>query len=215
MIGGEPWFVAVDACEVLDYSNPTMATDRLEPDDLSYAEVIDSMGRRQRSRVINESGLYELIIRSEKPAARRFRRWLTKDVLPTLRKTGEYRTVPVEPGDDLDLMVGKIRELRKEHAETQRRTTMLELGQAILHDGMQGLAAKISAVAGEYDEFTALAYAKIKGLPTDRISCQRHGQRATAEMKRRGGAPRRVQDATFGMINIYPLGILDETAEQG
>jgi prophage antirepressor-like protein len=201
-IGGEAWFAIADLCRVLDHTNPTVAADRLESDDLSFAEVIDSMGRMQRARVTNESGLYELIIRSNKPDARRFRRWITSEVLPSLRKTGEYKIVETEPDDDLvpiEQMIHRLRETRQRVGVLEGRTDVIE--------------AKVSAVAGEYDEFTALAYAKLKGLPTDRISCQRHGQRATAEMKRRGGAPRKVQDATFGMINIYPLGILDETAE--
>lgn len=212
-IEGEPWFVAGDVCAILEIGDVRKAVDRLETEDRSFAPVLDARGVEQRSYVINESGLYELIIRSNKPDAKRFRRWITAEVLPALRKHGSYSIVPVEPGDDLDLMVSKIRELRREHAATERRMTMLELESKLLKDGQRELAAKVSASQGEYDEFTALAYAKLRGFPTDRVSCQRHGQRASALLKRRGGAPRKVQDATFGWINVYPLGILDETAE--
>lgn len=201
-IDGEPWFVAGDVCNALEIDDVRRAVNRLEFEDWSFAPVLDSRGVEQRSYVINESGLYELIIRSNKPEAKPFRRWITSEVLPSLRKTGEYKIVETEPDDDLVPIEQMIHRLR----ETRQRVSVLE-------DGQRSLEAKVSAVAGEYDEFTALAYAKIKGLPTDRLSCQRHGQRATAEMKRRGGAPRKRQDATFGEINIYPLGILDETAE--
>jgi prophage antirepressor-like protein len=209
MIGGEPWFVAGDVCAVLGIQNARMATDRLEREDVSFADVSDPNGFIRKSNVINESGLYELIIRSNKPDARRFRRWITAEVLPSLRKTGEYKIVETQPDDDLVPIEQMIRRLR----ETRRRVDALEVGHRMLAGEQEALAAKVSAAQGEYDEFTTLAYAKINGLPTDRISCQRHGQRATAEMKRRGGAPRKVQDATFGMINVYPLGILDATRE--
>lgn len=202
-IDGEPWFVALDVCEVLGIQNARMAVDRLEREDVSFADVhSESRGQSRPTNVINESGLYELIIRSNKPDARRFRRWITAEVLPSLRKYGSYSIVPTEPDDDLVPIEQMIRRLR----ETRHRVEALE-------DGQRELTAKVSAAQGEYDEFTTLAYAKLNGLPTDRISCQRHGQRATAEMKRRGGAPRKVQDATFGMINVYPLSILHETAE--
>lgn len=214
LIEGEPWFSATDACGILGIQNVRVAVDRLEREDVGFAEVCEQSGHNPRAQyVINESGLYELIIRSSKPDAKRFRRWITAEVLPALRKHGSYSIVPVEPGDDLDLMVSKIRELRREHAATERRTTMLELEPKLLKDGQRELAAKVPASQGEYDEFTALAYAKLRGFPTDRVSCQRHGQRASALLKRRGGAPRKVRDATFGWINVYPLGILDETAE--
>lgn len=209
IVEGEPWFAIPDLCRVLGHTNPTMAADRLEIDDLSFAEVIDSLGRRQRTRLTNESGLFELIIRSNKPDAKRFRRWITSEVLPALRKYGSYTIMPVEPDDELDLMESTLHRIR----EDRRRIKALEGGQQVLEDGQRVLEAKVSASAGEYDEFTALAYAKLKGLPTDRVSCQRHGMRAAHLMKQRGGAPRKVQDATFGLINIYPLGILDETVE--
>src|SRR5690606_23603820 len=94
VVDGEPWFVIADVCRVLDLSNPTMAANRLDPDDLSTAEVIDGMGRTQQARIPNEAGLYELIFQSRKPEARDFRRWVTHEVLPAIRKTGRYEAQP-------------------------------------------------------------------------------------------------------------------------
>lgn len=201
-VEGEPWFVGVDVCNVLKIDDPRKSIGRLESDDRNFAPVIDSMGRSQRTLVINESGLYELIIRSNKPDARGFRRWVTTEVLPQIRKTGSYQLVPVDPDDDLDLMERTLARLR----EDRKRIRALETGQ-------KDLAAKVSAVAGEYDEFTTLAYARRRGLPTDRVSCQKHGQRASRLLRLGGQEPRKVQDATFGWINVYPVDILDETAE--
>lgn len=87
---GEPWFVLADLCTVLGLRNATMISQRIDPDALSQAEVIDSMGRKQTASVVNEAGMYEVVIRSDKPEAVKFRRWITGEVLPVLRKTGTY-----------------------------------------------------------------------------------------------------------------------------
>jgi prophage antirepressor-like protein len=89
-IKGEPWWVAADVCAVLEIENSRHAISRLEKDDVALADIIDSMGRRQKATVINEPGLYELLIRSDKAQARPFRRWVTKEVLPEIRRTGRY-----------------------------------------------------------------------------------------------------------------------------
>lgn len=89
-IDGEPWWVVNDVCAVLEISNPTMAAQRLEKEDLSQAEVLDPRGARQLTNIVNEPGLYELIFRSDKPAAKAFRRWVVTDVLPAIRRDGGY-----------------------------------------------------------------------------------------------------------------------------
>ncbi len=101
VIDGEPWFVLADLCRVLDLTNPTMVADRLESDALSTAEVIDSMGRTQQARIVSESGMYEVIFLSRKPEARLFRRWVTAEVIPSIRKTGAYATQPALTEDEL------------------------------------------------------------------------------------------------------------------
>lgn len=90
VVDGEPRFVLTDVCRVLDLSNPSMVAQTIDSDDLSTAEVIDSMGRSQTALVLTEAGLYEVIFQSRKPEAKGFRRWVTNEVLPTIRKTGRY-----------------------------------------------------------------------------------------------------------------------------
>ena len=92
---GAAWFNAADVCEALDYVNPWDAVAKhVDTDDLAKREAIDSMGRTQQANHINESGLYALIFGSRKPEARRFKRWVTSDVLPTIRRTGSYFSQP-------------------------------------------------------------------------------------------------------------------------
>ena len=93
---GQPWFNASDVCDVLDMGNPSQAMkSHVDPDDLQKLEVIDALGRTQRSNHVNESGLYALILGSTKDAAKRFKRWVTSEVLPSIRKTGAYSATPV------------------------------------------------------------------------------------------------------------------------
>ena len=90
MIDGEPWFVLRDVCQVLGISHVKDTADRLDPDEVGQTEVIDSLGRKQTVTIINESGLYAVILRSDKPEAKPFRKWVTAEVLPRIRKEGGY-----------------------------------------------------------------------------------------------------------------------------
>ena len=87
---GEPWWVLKDVCTVLDISHVKDTVLRLEEDEVGQTEVIDSLGRKQTAYIINESGLYNVILRSDKPEAKPFKKWVTSKVLPTIRKTGGY-----------------------------------------------------------------------------------------------------------------------------
>lgn len=88
---GQPWFNASDVCTALEMGNPYQAIkSHVDGDDLQKMEVIDSIGRKQRANFINESGLYALILGSTKEVAKRFKRWVTSEVLPAIRKTGSY-----------------------------------------------------------------------------------------------------------------------------
>ncbi len=86
---GEPWFVAKDVCAVLEIVNVSKSVDGLDDDEKGLRKVY-TPGGQQEMITINESGLYTLVVRSNKPQAKSFRRWVTHDVLPTLRKTGAY-----------------------------------------------------------------------------------------------------------------------------
>jgi prophage antirepressor-like protein len=87
---GEPWFVLTDVCRELAISNPRDAASRLDDDERDGVGIADAMGRKQKQTIINESGLYSLILRSRVPGARRFKKWVTAEVLPSIRKSGRY-----------------------------------------------------------------------------------------------------------------------------
>ena len=92
MIDGEPWFCLVDVCRVLALAEPHRVATRLEEDERTQMTVTDNLGRKQKTWFITESGLYNVILRSDKPEAKPFRKWVTSEVLPTVRKHGAYMT---------------------------------------------------------------------------------------------------------------------------
>jgi anti-repressor protein len=103
-IGSTIWFVAKDICDALGLSNSRVAISSLDEDEKGVRKVY-TLGGAQESTVISESGLYALVIRSNKPNARRFRKWITSEVLPSIRRTGKYE-VAAEPEEE-SLIVAK------------------------------------------------------------------------------------------------------------
>ncbi len=104
---GEPWFVLKDVCEILGLSNPSRVAERLDEDERSNFKL----GRQGEVNIISESGLYNVILRSDKPEAKPFRKWVTGEVLPTIRKTGSYSAKADKPSKALEIkeMNAKVR----------------------------------------------------------------------------------------------------------
>lgn len=90
-IDGEPWFVLADLCKVLDLAKPSRVAMRIA-DDMKGAHLMSTPGGDQEMTIVSEAGMYEVIIRSDKPEAAAFRRWVTSEVLPSIRKHGGYLT---------------------------------------------------------------------------------------------------------------------------
>lgn len=129
---GEPWFVLKDCMSILDLGNPTETVKMFDKDEFSTTEVIDSIGRRQQTYIISEPGLYRLVMKSRKPEAKEFQRWVTHEVLPQIRKTGGY--IPTSESDsDEDIMARAVLVAQKtierknqQIAEQQTRIVELE-----------------------------------------------------------------------------------------
>ena len=88
---GEPWFVANDICKVLGHTNSRVAVASLDEDEKGVSKVY-TLGGEQQMTVVNEAGMYQLVIRSNLPAAKAFKRWITHEVIPTIRRHGAYAT---------------------------------------------------------------------------------------------------------------------------
>ena len=137
---GEPLFVLKDVCDALNLGNTSRVADRLDADDLTLSKVIDNRGVQRETFLVSEAGLYEVIIRSDKPEAKAFRRWVTSEVLPSIRKHGMYATpvtidaIIADPDMGIKLLT-TLKEERaaraKAEAEVEAQRPVAALGKAI------------------------------------------------------------------------------------
>ena len=123
-IDNEPWFVLKDVCTLLDMSNPTMVAERLDEDERAKF----NLGRQGQSWIINEPGLYNVILRSDKPEAKPFRKWVTGEVIPSIRKHGAYITK-----ETLEQMLGSpdfairlLTEIKNERERSEKLAKQVE-----------------------------------------------------------------------------------------
>ena len=100
----EPWFIAKDVCAVLEIGNPSQALTNLDDDEKGITTT-DTLGGPQKTVTVSESGFYRLVLRSRKPVAKEFQRWVTHEVLPQIRRTGGY--IPINDTDDEKLILAK------------------------------------------------------------------------------------------------------------
>lgn len=163
---GDPWFVAPDVCRALGHTNASAALRRLDDDEKGLTRVY-TLGGEQSLSVVSESGLYALILTSNKPAAKRFRKWVTAEVLPAIRRTGAYYRgvaktdtleaprvdVPIAVIDQHRLLINRayLATLSEVHQATARArvANMREIA-ALVEAGMPRVAAMevISAKTG-------------------------------------------------------------------
>ena len=190
---GEPWWIASDICTVLELSNPTEAIRGLDDDEKSTLRI--SEGGPERN-IINEPGLYSLIIRSNKPQARKFKRWITHEVLPSIRKTGNYEVGNVS---ELDLIIQSAQAMKK-----------IEVRQ-IEHDNrLQVLEAKQHQNSGETGYWTISAWCRLNNLTLSMDDAKRKGRLASRLSAQWGVSVSKVPDERFGSVNSYREDVLDE-----
>lgn len=123
-VNGEPMFVAADVCNVLGYSNPSKAISDHVDEDERYNKSLERGGNML---FITESGLYSLILRSNKPNAKPFRKWVTSEVLPSIRKTGSYTmALPKTYAEALRQLADTVEEKEKIQLQLEKKTEQLD-----------------------------------------------------------------------------------------
>lgn len=165
VVGGEPWFVAKDVCGVLDIGNSRQATERLDEDEKGVITT-DTLGGQQAVTIVSESGLYSLILTSRRPGAKAFKRWITHEVIPAIRKTGSYSTtlqfdIPKNYAEALRLAAN----LWEENQE-QKATLAVMAPKAEFHD----------AVASSEDAQPVGYAAKVLGTGQNRLFARLRGE---------------------------------------
>lgn len=186
---GEPWFVAKDVCDVLGISNGRDAVSRLDDDEKDGVGITDAIGREQQVTIINEAGLYSLILTSRKPEARQFKRWITHEVLPSIRKHGLYAKNELLNNPDLLIEVAtKLKEeqearfFAESQLEEQRplvsfAETCLGSKDSILVRELAKIASKDGLIVGEKHLYKRLREWKL---------IQKHGTEPTQTAIDRG-----------------------------
>ena len=153
---GNPEWVAKDVCKILGLMNTHKAVQRLE-DDEKGRKIIPTLGGDQEMWVINEPGLYSLILRSNKPEAKEFKKWITRDVLPTIRRTGKYE---IQGMSELDLIIRSAQVLK--NLETRIHT----------------LEAKTHQNSGQTGYWTIIAWCRLNNLKISLDEANKRGREA-------------------------------------
>ncbi len=141
---GEPWFIAKDVCDALELSNPRTSLSLLD-DDEKGVHSMDSLGGIQDMTIVNESGLYSLILRSRKPRARAFKRWITHEVLPSIRKTGSYVSEHISDAQR-DALIDKL--VQEKVAAAKQIGRLEERNRILSHFEPTGKPGEISPATG-------------------------------------------------------------------
>lgn len=189
----EPWFVAADVCRVLDIGNSRDAVSRLDDDErdlinLNTVGNTDTIRGNPNATLINESGLYALVLTSRKDQAKRFRKWITAEVLPAIRRTGRYEHTPAEPPVTGDIAGLPIREaelwlqmVREARLTRGPRAAISIWGRSPLPPISEGRALAVDQAEGRACLAHLLAMAG-GAIATAREGCSDKGARALSDM---------------------------------
>ena len=184
MRDGEPWFVAADVCRALDIGNTSMALERLDNDEKMTLSLTDShsgqRGGAQSYTIINEAGLYTLVLGSRKPEAKAFKRWITHEVIPSIRKHGAYLTAETaerlmaDPDFQIKLLT-RLRDEQEGRRIAEAKVEELEADNVKLSDAVDELDKQVVKLSESRDYFEKhYREYRIKNYFTD--FCMEHGE---------------------------------------
>lgn len=186
---GEVYFIASDVCKVLELSNVGQALARLDEDEKSYIILNDVSTGTPKLTIISESGLYSLVLSSRKPEAKAFKKWVTSEVLPQIRKTGAYISKPLTPIEMLEMQV----QIAKQHEQR-----------------LANLEAKVETINTEF--YTLAGYYKLKGKKWDlhNTEAQETGKALVGLSKVMSFQVLKTYDTKHGQVNTYHIDVLEE-----
>ena len=207
LLNNEVWFCIKDVCDILELTNPTVVAKRLDEDEKAKFDL--GLKNGELTNFTNESGLYTLILRSDKPEAKPFRKWITSEVIPAIRKTGKYEEKPMTSAQYLLQQAQWM-------AEAENRMNNIENDVAQTNQSIGNMKKDITRI--EHNErrtvtsnhLTVIAYANMKGIKPNTYNSSVMGRKATKVCRTRGLLTGTVVDSKYGLINTYPLEVLDE-----
>jgi prophage antirepressor-like protein len=190
-INGEPWFVGKDIAQALGYSNTADAIQKHIDEEDKLTSQIAIAGQNRNVICINESGVYALVFGSKLESAKKFKHWITSEVLPQIRKTGSYAMAK----SPTELMVLMAQELDKQAKAVEE-----------VKADMKRLEAKITTIPSEY--YTIAGYANLKGKKIDVTRANQLGRYAANLSRKYGYDIGRVSDPRYGSVNSYHMDVL-------
>lgn len=196
----EPLFCLADLCSALGISNHRNVRARLDEEDV-HQMYTPTKGGLQSMVYVTEAGMYDVVLRSDAPSAKTFRKWVTSEVLPTLRKTGSYsikktlspiqmqlemmKSMQIQLQEIIDAKE-EVKQLKSELAEVKQRTTT------------------------NLDQSTIVAYVSRNNIKLDVTRYGAMGKKASSLCKKRGIEVTKINDVRWGVVSVYPDMILDE-----
>ena len=203
----EVWFCAKDVCGILEIKNVTQAVQRLDEDERSMFNI----GRQGNTNFVNESGLYTLILRSDKKEAKPFRKWITSEVIPAIRKTGKYEEKK-KPLTQAELILQQAQWM----VEAESRINNIENDVIGLANTIEDNDKSIKRLENNQrrtvtsNHLTVIAYANIKGIKPKSYHAPSIGKKATKICREKDLLIGTTVDSRYGLINTYPVEVLDE-----
>lgn len=148
-IENEPWFCLSDVCRVLELSNITQVKSTLDEDGVIINDTIDSMNRKQSATFVNEPELYQIIFQSRKPEAKRFKKWVKYEVLPSIRKTGQYGQLKIPSySEALRQLADKIDESQRLQQQIDDELHYTEMGKSFEIKEGDKLVREVAKILG-------------------------------------------------------------------
>ena len=212
LLDGEPWFVAADVCRALEIKNNRDAIARLDDDEKGVA-LTDTPGGMQEVSVVSEAGLYSLVLGSRKPEAKLFKRWVTHDVIPAIRKTGMYSVKTLSPAE-------LLLEQAKMLVEQERRMTAVESKVDSVENNVLAMKTQVNDLETKFeaklnptvgmDWYTITGYIALNKYRINPNDYAMLG-RAAARLSREKGYPiGQAPHPSYGHVGVYNSDILSE-----
>ena len=205
IIDGEPWFVAADVCRALEIKNSRDVVARLDEDEKGVV-LIDTLGGKQEMTTVSESGLYSLVLGSRKPEARAFKRWITHEVIPSIRKTGAYG----KPMSQLEIVKYSLDKL----IEQERQVQAIKEEQAFIRTKINDLEAKLNPTVGMEDWYAIAGYISLKKYRVPSSDYASLGKLASRLSREKGYPIGSAPHPVYGSVNTYSPDILVEVFER-
>ncbi|EEX75329.1 BRO family, N-terminal domain protein [Leptotrichia hofstadii F0254] len=208
LVDNEVWFCIKDVCDILELTNPTVVAKRLDEDEVTKFNLGSKFGI---TNFTNESGLYTLILRSDKKEAKPFRKWITSEVIPAIRKTGKYEEKK-KPLTQAELILQQAQWM----VEAESRINNIENNVIGLANTIEDNDKSIKRLENNQrrtvtsNHLTVIAYANIKGIKPKSYHAPSIGKKATKICREKDLLIGTTVDSRYGLINTYPVEVLDE-----